>query len=122
MDLGKFNYGDPSRRPGIRDVEINREKRRAEIGVPQGVTAITEHGLRIPCDVRYQGTERHGRHGHQVLPVYKIAAELNWRTTKLVRIEIKKWPDNIIMMLDFGGEPGDMPPEWVQHIEWAEVK
>ncbi len=112
MDLGDMM-------PGVRDVEISRRKRRQEIGVPQGVTAVTEHGLRIPCDVRYHGTERHDG---QSLPAYKIAAELNWRTTKLVRIEVKKWPDNIVMMLDFGGEPGDLPPPWVQEIEWAEVK
>jgi hypothetical protein len=121
MDLGDIHKMVAADNPLIRDVEIhvNREKRRTEIGVPQGVTAITEHGMRIPCAVNYAGTERHD---DQTLPVYKILAEMDWRTTKLVRIEIKKWPDNIVMLLDFGGEPGDLPPSWVQEIEWAEVK
>lgn len=115
MDLGDIlKHG-----PRVSDVEINRRKRRHDIGVPQGVTAITENGLRIPCAVNFAGTERHdGR----TLPVYKVLAELDWRTTRIIRVEIRKWPDNVVVLFDFGGEPGDLPPSWIKDIEWAEVK
>lgn len=117
MDLGNLRFPE---QPGIRDVEINRQRRRREIGVPQGVTAITEHGLRIPCDITYDGTRRYGP--GMAVPAYKIKAEMDWRNHKLIRIEVKQWPDNVEMVLDFGGEPGDMPPSWVHEIEWVEVK
>jgi hypothetical protein len=113
MDLGKEHFA------GIRDVEINKQKRKPKVDVPHGVTAITEHGLRIPCDVHYDGTERTGP--FTVLPCYRIKAELDWRNIKLTRIEIENWPDNIVMVLDFGGEPGDVPPEWVSQVEWVEI-
>lgn len=116
MDLGNMSF-PPN--PEIRDVEINRRKRRVDVGVPQGVTAITEHGLRIPCEIYYEGTRRYGM---QVVPAYRIKAELDWRNHKLTRIEVKRWPDNVEMVLDFGGEPGDMPPAWVHQVEWVEVK
>lgn len=82
---------------------------------PRGVTAVTENGLRIPCDIRPDGMDKDG------YPKYRIAAEVNWHRFHIARIEVEHWPDRTALALQLDGARPDEAMRYSNAIQWVDL-
>lgn len=83
---------------------------------PQGVTAVLTNGIRIPCQVIRNGHDTEG------YPKYRIVAEVDWRLHRVVRVEVRHWPDNVALALDLPGITPDEAAIYAAQVKWVEVK
>lgn len=83
--------------------------------IPRGVTAITENGLRIPCEFAPDGSDKDG------YPKYRITAEVDWRRFQIKRIEVKHWPVGAALALQLDGARADEATRYSERIRWVDL-
>ena len=82
---------------------------------PCGVTAVTENGLRIPCEVKPDGMDKDG------YPKFRITAEVDWRRFQITRIEVKHWPDGTALALVLPHSRPDEAWRYSDRIQWIDL-
>ena len=83
---------------------------------PSGVTAVTENGLRIPCEVTPDGMDKDG------YPKFRITAEVDWRRFQITRIEVTHWPDGTALALQLDGARQDEAARYSDRIQWIDLE
>ena len=103
LDIGNLFGDDGQPPPDDRPID---DSGRPE---PENVVAILDSGMRVPCTVRYDGTEQTFR---QMWRRYVVVAEVDWQKHRIDILEIGLMPTDVTMQI----QVFDMPDhEWLDY-------
>lgn len=94
MDIGEFNFGLHETHP-LPEVDDSGRP------VPEGVVAILDSGVRVPCTVRYDGMST-GQYGRP-LRRYLVLAEIDWENYQIDILEIGALPGDVTLGIRVSG-------------------
>lgn len=94
MDIGEFNFGLHETHP-LPEVDDSGRP------VPEGVVAVLNSGVRVPCSVRYDGLQK-SSFGY-VLRRYLVLAEIDWENYQIDTLEIGVLPKDVTLGIRVSG-------------------
>lgn len=83
---------------------------------PDGIIAVLDNGLRIPCEAVEDGRTPEGE------AKFRIVAEgVNWREHQIVRVTIKHWPVDTALAVDIPGGTREQAQAYMARIKWIDL-
>jgi hypothetical protein len=107
MDIGEFNFGLNEAIP-LPDMDDSGRP------VPEDIVAVLDSGVRVPCAVRYDGTQL--GFGGKTLRRYLVMAEIDWENYQIDVLEIGVLPSDVTLGIRVSGLSDEDHVKYAAHM------